>query len=81
MKGDEWVIYNFVLKSAQIVVEGDDVFFKSDATSKCDPALAALNSGAGDRKPFMKFFWSTDKFPYFFGAALYEVAATNGSHS
>ena len=80
MEGDEWVIYNFVLKPTQVVVKRDDVFFKRDSTCKRDPAFISFNFGAGDGKPLMKFFRLANKGPNFFGAAIDEVAATNRSH-
>ena len=80
MEGDEWVVHNFVLKATQIVIEGDDVFFKGDATSQGDPALAALNAGAGDGEPFVQFFRLSNEGPHFVGAAVNEVTAADRTH-
>jgi hypothetical protein len=80
VEGDEGVVHNFVLKATQIVIEGDDVFFEDDSTGQGDPALVALNAGAGDGEPLMQFFGLANKGPHFVGAAVNEVAATDGTH-
>ena len=80
MEGDEWVVDDLVLKATQIVIEGDDVFFKDNSTGEGDPALVSLNSGAGDGKPLVQFFRLANKGPHFVGAAVDEVAATDGTH-
>jgi hypothetical protein len=80
MECDEWIIDNFVLKSAQIMIKGDDVLFEGDATRKRDPAFVSLNAGAGDGKPFVEFLWLTYESPYRVGAARNEVATAYGSH-
>ena len=80
MEGDEWVVHNFVLKATQIVIKGDDVLFEDNSTGQADPALVALNSGADDGEPLMQFFGLANKGPHFVGAAVNEVAATDGTH-
>jgi hypothetical protein len=80
MEGDERVVYDFVLKASQIVIEGDDVFFEDNSTGQGDPALVALNAGAGNGEPLMQFFGLANKGPHFVGAAVNEVAATDGTH-
>ena len=80
MEGDEWIIHDLVLETTQIVIEGDDVFFKDNSTGEGDPALVSLNSGAGDGKPLVQFFRLANKGPHFVGAAVDEVAATDGTH-
>ena len=80
MEGDEWVVDDLVLKATQIVIEGDDVFFKDNSTGQGDPALVSLNSGAGDGKPLVQLFRLANKGPHFVGAAVDEVAATDGTH-
>ena len=80
MEGDERVVHDLVLKTTQIVIEGDDVFFKDNSTGEGDPALVSLNSGAGDGKPLVQFFRLANKGPHFVGAAVDEVAATDGTH-
>ena len=80
MEGDEWVVHNFVLKATQIVIEGDDVFFEDNSTGQGDPALVALNAGAGNGEPLMQFFGLANKGPHFVGAAVNEVAATDRTH-
>lgn len=80
MESDEWVVHDFVLEPAQIVVKSDDVLFKSDATRKGDPAFVSLNSGAGDGEPFVQFFGLTNECPHGVGAAVNEVTAANRSH-
>ena len=80
MEGDERVVYNFVLKATQIVIEGDDVFFEDNSTCQGDPTLVALNSGAGDGEPLVQLLWLSNKGPYLVGAAVNKVAATDGTH-
>ena len=80
MKSDERVVHDLVLETTQIVIESDDVFFKRDSTCERDPALISLNSGAGDGKPLVQFFRLANKSPHFVGAAVDEVAATDGAH-
>ncbi len=80
MEGDERVVYDFVLKATQIVIEGDDVFFEDNSTGQGDPTLVALNSGAGDGEPLVQLFGLSNKGPYLVGAAVNEVAATDGTH-
>ena len=80
MEGDEWIIHDLVLETTQIVIEGDDVFFKDNSTGQGDPALVSLNSGAGDGKPLVQLFRLANKGPHFVGAAVDEVAATDGTH-
>ena len=80
MEGDERVVHDLVLETTQIVIEGDDVFFKDNSTGKGDPALVSLNSGAGDGKPLVQLFGLANKGPHFVGAAVDEVAATDGTH-
>ena len=80
MEGNERVVHNFVLKTTQIMVESDDVFFKCNSAGEGDPALVPLNSGTGDGKPFMKFFRLANKGPHFVGTAINEVATTDGTH-
>ena len=80
MEGDEGVVHNFVLKATQIVIEGDDVFFEDNSTGQGDPALVALNAGAGNGEPLMQFFGLANKGPHFVGAAVNEVAATDRTH-
>ncbi len=80
MEGDEWVVDDLVLKATQIVIEGDDVFFKDNSTGKGDPTLVALNSGAGDGKPLVQLFGLSNKGPYLVGAAVNKVAATDRTH-
>jgi len=80
MEGDEWVVHDFVLETTQVVIKGDDVLFEGDATGQGDPALVALNARAGDGKPFMQFLGLANECPHFVGAAVNEVAATDGTH-
>ena len=80
MEGDEWVVDDFVLETSQIVIEGDDVFFKDNSTGQGDPTLVALNAGAGNGEPLVQLFGLANKSPHFFGAAVNKVAATNGTH-
>ena len=80
MEGDEGVVHNFVLKATQIMIEGDDVFFEDNSTGQSDPALIALNAGAGNGGPFMQFLGLANKGPHFVGAAVNEVAATDRTH-
>ena len=80
MEGDERIIHDLVLETTQIVIEGDDVFFKDNSTGQGDPALVSLNSGAGDGKPLVQLFGLANKGPHFVGAAVDEVAATDGTH-
>ena len=80
MEGDEWVVHDLVLETTQIVIEGDDFLFKGDSAREGDPALVSLNSGAGDGKPLVQFFRLANKSPHFVGAAIDEVAATDGTH-
>ena len=53
MKRDQWVVDNFVLKATQIVVEGNDVFFKRDAGCKRDPTFVSLYSARSNWKSLM----------------------------
>ena len=80
MEGDEWVVHDLVLKTTQVVIEGDDVFFEDNSTGQGDPALVALNAGAGNGEPLMQFFGLANKGPHFVGAAVNEVAATDRTH-
>ena len=80
MEGDERVVHDLVLKTTQIVIESDDVFFERDSAGEGDPTLISLNSGAGDGKPLVQFFRLANKGPYCVGAAVDEVAATDGTH-
>ena len=80
MEGDERVVYDFVLKATQIVIEGDDVFFEDNSTGQGDPTLVALNSGAGDGEPLVQLFGLSNKGPYLVGAAVNKVAAAYGTH-
>lgn len=80
MKSDERVVYDLVLETTQIVIESDDVLFKRDSAREGDPALVSLNAGAGDGKPLVQFFRLANKGPHFVGAAVDEVAATDGTH-
>ena len=80
MEGDEWVVHDFVLKTAKIVIEGDDVLFERDAPGQGNPALVALNTGASDGEPFMQFSGLSNKCPHFVGAAVNEVAASDRTH-
>ena len=80
MKLDQRVVYNFVLKSAQIMVERDDVFLENDACSQSNPSLVALDATFGDWKPFMQAFGCTNERPNFVSVALDESMTTNGTH-
>ena len=80
MEGDERIVHDFVLETTQVVIEGDDVFFKGDAASQGDPALVAFNAGAGDGEPLMQFLGLADECPHFVGAAVNEVAAADRTH-
>jgi hypothetical protein len=80
MKRDQWVIDNLVLKTTQVVVECDDVFFKRDAGRKHDPTLVSLNATRRDWKPFMQSFWCTDESPHGVGVAIDKAKAPYGSH-
>ena len=80
MESDEWVVHNLVLETTQIVIEGEDVFFERDSAREGDPALVPLNSGAGDGEPLVQFFGLANKGPHFVGAAVDEVATTDGTH-
>lgn len=80
MKSNERVVHDLVLETTQIVIESDDVLFKRDSAREGDPPLASLNSGAGDGKPLVQFFRLANKGPHFVGAAVDEVAATDGTH-
>jgi hypothetical protein len=80
VEGDEWVIHDLVLETSQIVIEGDDVFFKDNSTGQGDPTLASFNSGAGDGEPLMQFFGLANKGPHSVGAAVDEVASTDRAH-
>ena len=80
MEGDEWVVHDFVLETAKIVIEGDDVLFERDAPGQGNPALVALNTGASDGEPFMQFSGLSNKGPHFVGVAVNKVAATDGTH-
>ena len=80
MKRDERIVHDLVLKTAEIMIESDDVFFERDSAREGDPTLVSLNSGAGDGKPLVQFFRLANKGPHFVGAAVDEVAATDGTH-
>lgn len=80
MEGDERVVHDLVLKTTQIVIESDDVFFERDSAGEGDPTLVSLNSGAGDGKPLVQLFRLANKGPHFVGAAVDEVASTDGTH-
>ena len=80
MESDEWIVHDLVLETTQIMIESDDVLFERDSAREGDPALVSLNSGAGDGKPFVQFFRLANKGPHFVGAAVDEVAATDGTH-
>ena len=80
MKLDQRVIYNFVLKSAQIVVECDDVFLENNARSQSYPSLVAFDATFVDRKPFVQAFGRANERPYFVGVALDKNMTTNGAH-
>ena len=80
MEGDERVVHDLVLETTQIVIQSDDVLFKRDSARKGDPALVSLNSGAGDGEPLVQLFRLANKGPHFVGAAVDEVASTDGTH-
>ena len=80
MEGDERVVHDLVLKTTQIVIESDDVFFERDSAGEGDPTLVSLNSGAGDGEPLVQLFGLANKGPHFVGAAVDEVASTDGTH-
>ena len=80
MEGDEWVVHDLVLETTQIVVKGDDVFFKDNSTGQGDPTLISLNSGAGDGEPLVQLFGLANKTPHGVGAAVDEVATTDRTH-
>ena len=80
MEGDEWVVHDFVLETTQVVIKGDDVLFERDSAREGNPALVALNAGAGDGEPLVQFLGLADEGPHFVGAAVDEVATTDGTH-
>ncbi|MFM2235186.1 MAG: hypothetical protein RL296_845 [Actinomycetota bacterium] len=80
MESDEWIVHDLVLETTQIMIESDDVLFERDSAREGDPALVSLNSRAGDGKPFVQFFRLANKGPHFVGAAVDEVATTDGTH-
>mgnify|MGYP006902994489 FL=1 len=80
MEGDEGVVHDLVLETTQIVIKSDDVLFERDSAREGDPTLVSLNSGAGDGKPLVQLFRLANKGPHFVGAAVDEVAATDGTH-
>jgi hypothetical protein len=80
MESDEWVVHDLVLETSQIVIEGDDVFFKDNSTGQGDPTLVSFNSGAGDGEPLVQLFGLANKGPHCVGAAVDEVAATDRTH-
>ena len=62
------------------MIKGDDVFFERDSAREGNPALVALNAGAGDGEPLVQFLGLADEGPHFVGAAVNEVAATDRTH-
>jgi hypothetical protein len=80
MKRDQRVVDDLVLKATQIVVEGNDVFFKRDAGCKHDPTLVSFYATRSDWKPFMQSFWCANECPNGVGIALNKARAAHGSH-
>ena len=80
MEGDEWVVHDLVLETTQVVIEGDDVFFEDNSAGQRDPALVSLNTSAGDGEPLVQFLGLANESPHFVGAAVDEIATTNGTH-
>lgn len=53
MAGDEWIVDDGVLESAQFMIEQHDVFFECE-TSRCrHPTLLALDAAVGEWEPFV----------------------------
>jgi hypothetical protein len=80
MKLDQRIIYNFVLKSAQIVIKSDDVLFEDNARGQSYPSLVALYATFGDWEPFVQPFGCTNESPNFVGVAFDKSMTTNGAH-
>jgi hypothetical protein len=80
MKFNKRVVDDFVLKSAQIMIERDDFFFKDNATSKRDPTFVAFNPTLSNRKPLVQSLGRTNKSPDGVGVTFNKSMTANSSH-
>jgi hypothetical protein len=62
------------------MIESDDVFFERDSAREGNPTLVSFNTSAGDGEPLVQFLGLANEGPHFVGAAVDEIATTNGTH-
>jgi hypothetical protein len=62
------------------MIKSDDVFFERDSARKGNPTLVSFNTSAGDGEPLVQFLGLANEGPHFVGAAVDEIATTNGTH-
>ena len=77
---DDGVVHDGVLKTSQVVVEGDDVLLEAQTTGKVDLTFVALHLAAHDREPFVKSSGITHQRPDGVGRRIEERVPADGAH-
>jgi len=62
------------------MIECDDVFFERDSAREGNPTLVSFNTSTSDGEPLVQFLGLANEGPHFVGAAVDEIATTNGTH-